>query len=343
MGDHATPSSASPKFGKILWVKAKAGMGNRLLALSTAYVYALVSGRSLYVDWSDATYSSDGKNVFHSLFSCADMLDEPPAIDENTTVAPAIWKDRLELSVNTLIDRFDPDKHSAKNIWRKHSIKLRKTDYGEQIAVYWSFSSHLKELRARIQNNSPYSGKSERQIIADIYKNRIKLHPSIEERVEKFAAANSLHEMIGLHIRYMDKKASIRDFLPRLDKITRENPGVRIFLATDNLEAERLIRRDYSSVITTPKWYPETGSSMHQNPDCPDKLLNAIEALTDMYLLARCRWLIFPGRSTFSLISSLISDAPSQNIYDVDRWQMRSALRSTVNFVADTVGAAFHG
>ncbi|HVZ27847.1 MAG TPA: nodulation protein NodZ [Rhizomicrobium sp.] len=327
---------------KILWVKAKAGMGNRLLALSTAHVYAQLSRRALYVDWSDATYSSDGKNVFQSLFFSDDILNEAPKVDESTTVVPAIWKNRLGMSVNHLIDLFDPDKHSAKNIWRKHSINLRRTDYSEQIAVYWSFSSHLREMSAGMKENPRYGGKSEKQIIADIYTNRIKLHPAIQEKVEKFAADHTLREAIGLHIRYMDKKASIRDFLPRLDKIVRENPGARIFLATDNLEAERIIRKDYPRVITTPKWYPETGSSMHQNPECPDKLQNAIEALTDMYLLARCRWLIFPGRSTFSLISSLISDAPSENIYDVDRWQLKSVLRSTGNFVADAVGAAFH-
>jgi hypothetical protein len=326
----------------ILWVKAKAGMGNRLLALSTAHVYARISGRALYVDWSDATYSSDGTNVFQHLFFSEDILAAAPAVGDGMSIAPAIWKNRFKLSANDLIDIFDPDKHSAKNIWRKHSISLRKTDYDEQIAVYWSFSSHLREMRAMMEKDPLYRGKSEKQIIGDIYKNRIKLHPAIREKVEKFAAANALQEAVGLHIRYMDKKASIRDFLPHLDRIVRKNPGVRIFLATDNLEAERLIRKDYPRVIATPKWYPETGSSMHQNPECPDKLQNAVEALTDMYLLARCRWLIFPGRSTFSLISSLISDAPPENIHDVDRWQLKSMLRFTGNFVADAVGAAFH-
>jgi hypothetical protein len=342
MMDNRSGSSrqASEKHEKILWVKAKAGLGNRMLALGTAYVYAQLSGRALYVDWADDVYSSNGENVFGKLFVSGEILGERPVCDENTSIVRPIWEGRLALTASAMIDKFDASRHSAKNIWRKYSISLNRLGYDERIAVYWSFSSHLDELRRHMSKCFRYHGKTDREILADIYQNSIRIHPDIAERVEDFARANAVDGAIGVHVRYMDKRVSVADFLPYIRRIADANPSAPIFLATDNREADRFIREKYPRVIATPKWYPEGGTSMHQNPECPDRLRNAVEALIDMYLLARCRWLIFPGRSTFSLISSLISKAPPENIHDVDRNSVHGLLRAPANFVWNALGAA---
>ena len=96
-------------------------------------------------------------------------------------------------------------------------------------------------------------------------------------------------------------------------------PEAVIFLATDNREAQQLVEKRYPKVIATEKWFPTTGIEMHQNPECPDRLNNAIEALLDMYLLAECDYLVFPSSSTFSYISSLYTSMPRANIIDVER------------------------
>ena len=51
---------------RYLVVKGKAGMGNRLLSLVHAVVYALITQRTMVVDWSDYTYS--GEDVFDEFF-----------------------------------------------------------------------------------------------------------------------------------------------------------------------------------------------------------------------------------------------------------------------------------
>ena len=76
----------------------------------------------------------------------------------------------------------------------------------------------------------------------------------------------------------------------------------------------------YDDVIVTPKWLPPPGESMHQNDNCAQRLRNAIEALVDMYLLSHCKYLIFPGSSTFSWIAAAISEARPENIIDVERY-----------------------
>ena len=340
-------SRSSPKSQssskRVLWVKGKAGLGNRLLALGTAYTYALLSGRSLYVDWSDKTYSNNGENAFNELFVSEDIAKDRPEYDRSTSVVPSLWNGKLDLSVNELIDKFYQNQHSAKNLWRRHSINLDNMKYPERIAVFWSFSSHFSELRRNLQaGNSRYRNKSEREILADIYRNRIRLHPRITKSVTDFSNANSIEDAIGVHIRYMDKKASIQDFLPYIRNIAKSNPDAPIFIATDSRDVETAIRSEFARVVTTPKWYPDNGLSMHQNSECPDRLQNAAEALGDMYLLAKCRWLVFPGRSTFSLISSIISEAPANNIFDVDRWNIRVVLKGPANFLSSAIGAKIY-
>jgi hypothetical protein len=58
---------------------------------------------------------------------------------------------------------------------------------------------------------------------------------------------------------------------------------------------------------------------MHLSEHCPDRLQNAIDALIDMYTLAKCQYLVFASSSTFSYISSLSSTMPGSNIIDIER------------------------
>ena len=45
---------------------------------------------------------------------------------------------------------------------------------------------------------------------------------------------------------------------------------------------------------------------MHQNFDCPDRTQNAVDALIDMYMFSKCKYLVFSGGSSFSYMSKLI-------------------------------------
>ena len=114
-------------------------------------------------------------------------------------------------------------------------------------------------------------------------------------------------------------RTSLDLFFAAIDRIVAKVPEAVIFLATDNREAQRLVEKRYSKVIATEKWFPTTGNEMHQNPECSDRLNNAVEALIDMYLLAECDYLVSPSSSTFSYISSLLANIPPARIVDVER------------------------
>ena len=67
---------------RYLVVKGKAGMGNRLLSLTHAVVYALITKRTIIVDWSDYTYSHSGEDVFDEFFvlnGVGGSRESPPA------------------------------------------------------------------------------------------------------------------------------------------------------------------------------------------------------------------------------------------------------------------------
>ena len=112
---------------------------------------------------------------------------------------------------------------------------------------------------------------------------------------------------------------SISPFFMEVDRLIKTLPDPVIFLATDSPEAQRMMQERYDKVISTEKWFPTPGNEMHQNPECPDRLTSAIEALIDMYLLSQCNYLVFPSSSTFSYISSLYTNMPRGHIVDVER------------------------
>lgn len=313
-----------------LCVKGKAGLGNRMQAAATGWLYAQLSDRIFVPDWTDDTYSNAGENVFHALFECTQSVDKLPDLSE-TSVVPALWVGRLDQSANALVDEFDHGQHSGAALWRKYSIDLETLDHPERYGMFWSYTQHFKLLRKHLQGAwADWAPLSDEQILARILQRHITLSKDIRGKVDAFKQAHFQGEVIGLHVRYMDRKTSLKDFLRHVDRLHARKPDAMIFLATDNKEAEERIRARYPKVTTTPKWFPETGISMHQNPECPDRLTNAVEALVDMYLLAECDYLVFPGSSTFSKIASLISRMAPRNIIDIERYSPRIRLKRFV-------------
>jgi len=58
---------------KYLVVIGTGGMGNRIENLLTCILYAKLTNRILFVDWSDSAFSKDGKNIFNKFFPLLDV------------------------------------------------------------------------------------------------------------------------------------------------------------------------------------------------------------------------------------------------------------------------------
>jgi len=61
---------------KYVLVKAKGGMGNRMLCALTGLLYGQLTGRKVIVDWRDQAYSKDGTNSFSKFFPHASAHSE---------------------------------------------------------------------------------------------------------------------------------------------------------------------------------------------------------------------------------------------------------------------------
>lgn len=303
-----------------LLVKGKAGLGNRMLCALTGILYSRLAKRGLVMDWGDVTYSDDGSNVFPKLFDCPDY-DLSLPVPDTESVSPALWRGRLKQTASQVVTDIDPAAHDSQRRYLRFSADLSNLEHPERVLVLCSFSHRIPTLRRHFHGEfSHLASRTDEQILAEMLRDFLTPRPEIRSHVTKWRDRNfDRGRMIGVHVRFMERRTSIDWFFRDVDKIAETIKDPIIFLATDNKDAENAFRNRYKTVIATEKWFPVTGISMHQNPECPDKLKNAIEALTDMYLLAECDYLVFPGSSTFSYISSLVTDMTPDRIFDVER------------------------
>ena len=108
--------------------------------------------------------------------------------------------------------------------------------------------------------------------------------------------------MIGVQIRHGNGERGFRPpdlgwFHAQIADLRAANGGLGIFLATDSRSVLEQFQTRYPDVASTEKWYPEQGAGpLHQNPSCPDRFRNAVEALIDIWLLKECTSLVLsPG------------------------------------------------
>lgn len=299
-------------------VKTKGGMGNRMLCAASGILWAKAVGREVFVDWRDEAYSRERENSFPHFFDNPAVRRTPPT--DAGDIYPPVWRGHLDKSVSEMLHAHDPDKHSSLTIHKKYSIDPARADYPEPTVVFWYYMGRFEAVARLARRRLPgYADLSVEQVARKAIREELPLAAGVRQHIDAFAAAHWATPILGLHIRYSDRttdlaalEAAARAQLARL-------PGAAIFLATDNKRVEDDYRAKFDRVITTPKWFPTEGAAMHQNADCQDPVANGVEALADMYLLARCDALVYASRSTFSEISRLVSDLPPDRVTDVDR------------------------
>jgi hypothetical protein len=217
-------------------------------------------------------------------------------------------------------------KHDGKISEQKFSIDLTKLDYQEDVLVLWTYTEKLDLLRAHFKGTfKEFSQLSKGAILSNLLKDLI-LRPEIRERIDQFKGSSFNVKTIGVHVRYTDHRVSLWATLKELNALLRREPGLQIFLATDNLQIKNMFEEIYPDVITAPHWYPTPGLRLHGDKSCPSRLESGIEALVDLYLLAECDYLITDTSSSFSRIAKLLTKAPGSNVFDVKRRGIRGLL-----------------
>jgi hypothetical protein len=316
---------------KYLLVKAKGGMGNRMMCAVTGILYGQLTGRLTVIDWRDAAYSNNGSNTFSRFFDSPQVLSEK-ILPKDVSIRPEIWAGQLDKSMSIMLSEHDPNKHRSIWIHRKYSIDVRKLDYAEDIVVFWYYTGRIRALKTHLQNSDcGFVGLDSDGIVRKVLLEQMKLSDEVRRRIDDFkSTAGWPEKVIGVHIRYTDMRTNLARYERALRRFLQREPNAHIFLATDNKRISREYHERYKNVFSTPKWFPDGLSPMHQNPACPDKVLNGIEALVDMYLLADCDYLIYPGASTFSQIAMLLSKIPRENVIDIERFNPMVQLKRLI-------------
>lgn len=306
-----------------LLVKAKGGMGNCMLCAVSGILYGQLTKRKTVIDWRGTGYTNDGSNPFATYFHCPENYPEA-VLPDAYTVLPPIWNGQINESMDDMFMRYDPSKHTSLRIHRKYSVDVRRLNYAEDVVVFWYYTGRIKVLQNNVRRKLPgYHGLDQLQIIRKVLTEQMVLQQDIQERIDDFVKRQWSDNVIGVHIRYTDRKTDLKRYRKALDTYLNQFPDAYIFLATDNLQVSQEYHKNYKHIISTPKWFPEEGSTMHQNQSCTDKVANGIEALMDMYLLAKCQGLIYSGYSTFSLISRILSVASRKYITDIDAFNAK--------------------
>jgi hypothetical protein len=287
-------------------------MGDRIQVVAGGLVYARLSNRDLIVDWTDAMYSDDGSNAFHKMFRCPAVSVCDDLCKWGESINPAIWRGHLKSSRQQMARRFGLKTTEGLS---GLSIDVRRLDYDEEVVVFAGNDDKLNSLRQSHPGRWPDLDLLTRsELIRKILTEQIILAPEVRARIDNFKAQHFTAPTVGIHIRFSDYRANLLRLLRNLNALLDREPELQVFVATDNEIVQRLMLRHYPKVITTSHWFDPRGLPVHSSNLNNARSEGAIAALTDLYLLAECDYLIVDVGSSFSFLANILSKATPDRI-----------------------------
>lgn len=322
--------------------KGISGLGNRLRCVAATIEYARKTNRAVYIDWTDGMFAAEGENAFNKYFRIVDFSHFDNLNDVNCeTYYPSVYANiPKDGDIYTYFDRKQMENRYLRKILHYvfkvlHKIGEKHPNFDERVAKMshsyqcfvlkpefqkkyedtglFTYGSHLNtEIDADavlyVSNIPFYSPDTMRKHIA--------LQPWIEEKVEEFVRNNKLDEdTVSVHVRASGKKCfgDMQKFVVKLKKFCQNEGIKRVFLCTDNNDAEQLFRESFSGMlITQDKYIPEIKegeTGIHDFArDSGDEALKerlTTEAVIDMFAMARTKYLFYQFGSTFSEISKV--------------------------------------
>ena len=293
---------------KFLLIQPKAGMGMRIEATLTGILFGRLTGRIMFIDWSDPEYSEDKSDIFRKLFSLSNVnyIQGLPNIDQ-------AW-------------------HRNGNACRKKSFKKSSilTLWTNQLSENIDCPQKLLILRGgtqQIEKLRPYfKGAFARfqemdtdAIFKELLTEHLTLNKDIRKQVDDFKKRYFNGWVLGIHVRYTDRKIPLRLYSKTINTLLNKYPNAKIFLSTDNREITDEYRKKYGDILTTKKWYRSMGNFGRDfHAGCPDRIQAGIEALIDMYLLAECDAFIYTSHSTFGTLPKAILRTAGKECFDVE-------------------------
>lgn len=299
---------------KFLVIKAKAGLGNRILSAVTGLIYADLTGRTPIIDWRDGVYAGLGTNAYPILFDTP-LTRDPADFDEASDVTPGVWSGKMASHVGPMLK----GQHEGPRVYRKSCVDLNRLDHSEEVAVFWSYVPKVPRLHRHMRKDDRFRGRPDYQIIADYLTRYFTPNARVQAAVK--AAIDPLERpIIGAHLRYTDMAGPLDKVKSEIAKLRGQLSEAPIFLATDSAKAQADIQGTFGNLHVTEKYLPEDGKQLHAHLDHSgvDPVFEAENAMIDMWALAVCDHLIYSKNSTFSGTSALIGGIPPERLHNVD-------------------------
>ncbi|MFH8251576.1 nodulation protein NodZ [Microbacterium sp. B2969] len=310
---------------RFLLIKAKGGFGNRILSAATGIVLAEMTARTAIIDWRDGEYLPEGEDAYPLLFE-SPTRRKPGEFDQRTDVEPALWRGRLDEHPTHVISDLFPNDHSNPFIYRRLSIDLAHPSVDDDLAVFWSYLPKMSRVRRRARRLPVFRGMSSAQLSEWALTRYFRPNQRVSREVDALFEGRS-RPIIGVHIRYTDRKVSLDQIFRATEKLRRKVPTATIFLATDNQGVQERFRSRFTDVFVIDKVLGDDDNSLHEHVVVDDPLREAENALIDMWALARCDWLVHSRHSTFSVAAALIGGIPRSRQRDIDRWNARVVVK----------------
>ena len=332
-----TPRAASPpgstataplphSEGRVLVIKAKGGLGNRMLSAVTGLVLARLNDRRPFIDWRDGMYVARGINLYPLLFD-GSWMDDVAQFDGAASTVPAIWSGHMADHPTDIIHQHFPRQHQDPFLYRKLGIAMTGADPVEPVGIFWSYLPKLRRLAGRMAHYRAFSGRSLEDVTSDYLATHFRPVPQVAAKVEAIFR-DGTSPVIGVHIRFTDRKAPLSRIVKAIERLQRQHPEARIFLATDSAEAEEAVLSRFSGVLRIDKALARDGQALHVAAgQFADPVEEARNALVDMMALARCDWLVHSSHSTFSVTAALIGRIPARRQVDVDRFNPKVRIK----------------
>lgn len=278
---------------KYLVLKGCAGLGNRFITLMKAINYAKLSGRTLYVDWSDGMFGALGQNAFSKYFgikgikSCGfeDIMD---AYQTGASCYPSkMRKDDLsnpiyeERDVKGQFVAYMP-KMARKTIYK---VALSVIPLHKLVYILGLQSFHRAEFKTNLSwkyvvkhmfdgENFPLGSNlwpwlhAQIVLFADFrplvsmkkFFDYVSLKKDVYDKIVSKASELGVQNAIGIHVRYTDKKPKGQlDILHhQLKSILEADSSLKIFLCSDNPDVVEDFKHIYpDKVLLYEKFIPK--------------------------------------------------------------------------------------
>ena len=297
---------------KYLIVKGSGGggLGDRIRSVLTGIIYAKITQRTIYIDWSDAMLVPDNRNIFNHLFHLKDVdhVSHCPVSDD---VFPPVWRGKLHASLDDQYQASELLSWDRQAVIEQFSFDQQKLDYSQQILVMWEFD----QLDKFSFHYSEESGNALMRAVAADY---LVVNKPIRQAIQKFKQLAFLsHEIIiAVHIRatneFKQQKSAVKleGYISQIKHCMRGLPDqtvnghVKIFLATDNSDVEYQLQAEFpGQLVTREKWFAAPGERIHFNKQCPDAEESLRDAIIEIYLLAESNYLIYQYNSSFGMVA----------------------------------------